>query len=342
MASDSLPVITQEPSDAGASPPIALSAVIPVYQGENTLETLLSEIAPLAGGSRTPRGVAFRVAEVVLVHDAAADRSDEKMRDLAARHPWIVLLWLSRNYGQHPATLAGLASSSSEWVVTLDEDGQQDPAEIGAMLDRALESGALLVYGRAVNPPPHGRLRNLASRLVKRAFSLATGSREILRFSSFRLIRGEIARSLAAYCGHGVFLDVALTWVVGRSELCPVTLRPERGRPSGYSLRRLVSHFWRMVLSAGTRPLRIISVAGFLSVLMGIALSGISVWGKLTHQIPVAGYTTIIIVICFFSGVTLFSLGVIAEYLGLALTQAMGKPLYLTVSRPVRDARTRR
>lgn len=318
-----------------------MSIVVPVYQGEKTLESLLSEIALLSSGGRTPKGREFHAAEVVLVHDAAVDGSDRVMKDLAARYPFVVPLWLSRNFGQHPATLAGMASTSSEWVVTLDEDGQQDPAEIGAMLDTALDADALLVYGRPVNAPPHGFLRNLASGIIKRLMSAVAGNPGILQYNSFRLVRGEVARSLAAYCGHGVFLDVALAWVVGRSETCPVTLRAERGRPSGYSLRRLAAHFWRMVLTAGTRPLRIISIAGFLAILMGLALSAASIWGKLTHQIPVQGYTTLIIVICFFSGVTLFSLGVIAEYLGLALTLAMGKPLFLAVSRPVRGSRPR-
>ena len=154
------------------------------------------------------------------------------------------------------------------------------------------------------------------------------------RFNSFRLIRGDIARSLAAYCGHGVYLDVALSWVVGRWTTCPVWLRPERGRPSGYTFGKLAAHFGRLILTAGTRPLRMISILGLLSVLLGMALSVAIVWAKLTRQIPVQGYTSLLVAICFFSGVILFSLGVIAEYLGVTLTMAMGRPLYVTVSRP--------
>jgi undecaprenyl-phosphate 4-deoxy-4-formamido-L-arabinose transferase len=113
-----------------------------------------------------------------------------------------------------------------------------------------------------------------------------------------------------------------------------VTRRPDRGRPSGYTLRRLLAHFGRLILTAGTRPLRLISVLGVLSILFGATLSAFIVWARLRHQIPVQGYTSLIVVICFFSGVVLFSLGIIAEYLAVALTTGMGRPLYVTVSHP--------
>ena len=66
------------------------------------------------------------------------------------------MVWLSRNYGQHAATLAGMSSSGGDWIVTLDEDGQHDPSYVGAMLDVALAEQASVVYARPVNPAPHG------------------------------------------------------------------------------------------------------------------------------------------------------------------------------------------
>jgi undecaprenyl-phosphate 4-deoxy-4-formamido-L-arabinose transferase len=93
------------------------------------------------------------VAEVVLVHDGAIDDSHVVMESLAARYPFVTLVWLSRNFGQHPATLAGMATTSADWVATLDEDGQQNPADLGSLFDAAFETGAPLVYGQALNQP---------------------------------------------------------------------------------------------------------------------------------------------------------------------------------------------
>jgi polyisoprenyl-phosphate glycosyltransferase len=232
-----------------------------------------------------------------------------------------------------------MAATSAGWVATLDEDGQHDPGDLGTLLDAAVETGAPLVYGQALNEPAHGFVRNTLSRLAKVTAVAIVGNRQMAHFNSFRLIRGDIARSLSAYCGHGVYLDVALAWVVARWTTGPVTLRPDRGRPSGYSFRSLVAHFGRLILTAGTRPLRLISVLGFLSLLAGGTLSAISIWARLWYQIPVQGYTSLVVVICFFLRVVLFSLGIVAEYLAVTLTMAMGRPLYVTIAHPQRPDR---
>jgi undecaprenyl-phosphate 4-deoxy-4-formamido-L-arabinose transferase len=321
-------------------PCITISVVMPVYKGEKTLAPLVDEIASLTTPSRSPHGRSFRVDEVIMVNDGAVDDSQSVMQALAARYSFVRLVWLSRNFGQHPATLAGCASSTSDWVITMDEDGDHDPADIPRLLDVALESAAQLVYALPSNTPGHGRVRNLASSLTKRFLvRLLLGTTDVSRFHSFRLIKGEIARSLAAYCGYKVYLDVALSWVVAKTAYCPVLLRNPSERTSGYNYRRLSSHFWRLVLTSGTRPLRLMSLLGLASILFGFVVSGIVLWSYFAGRIPIAGYTSLIIVICFFSGVILLSLGVVAEYLGVALGVSMGRPLYLVVSQPpVREA----
>jgi undecaprenyl-phosphate 4-deoxy-4-formamido-L-arabinose transferase len=311
-----------------------VSVVVPIYRGERTLGALASEIAPLVDPQKTPDGHPYRVAELVLVHDGAMDGSAEVMRGLSERYPFVRVLWLSRNFGQHAATLAGMASTASDWVATIDEDGQQDPTDIGRLLDTALGHGAQLVYALPANRAPHGWLRNLASRMAKAIFVLALGNRHLGQFNSFRLIQGEIARGVAAYCGANVYLDVALSWVVAEARHCPVLLRRERGRTSGYTPQRLLGHFWQLVITSGTRPLRLIALLGAFAIVFAIAISALVVWQRLQHRIPVQGWTSMIIVVSLFAGLILVSLGVIAEYLGVAVSMAMGKPPYLISSRP--------
>lgn len=313
-----------------------LSLVVPVYQGEKTLGALIDEIAPLTSPQATAKGRRFRVAEVLLVHDGGPDASAGVMKRLAGEHRFVRPLWLSRNFGQHPATLAGMASTVSPWVVTLDEDGQQDPRDVGALLDTALDHSMRLVYARPANPPPHGALRNAASSLAKwvavRLLGIQVGT-----FNSFRLIEGEVARGVAAYCGANVYLDVALSWVVGSSAHCSVTLREERGRRSGYTFQRLFRHFWQLVLASGTRPLRFISLVGMVAVVGSFLFSAVQVYRRLHQEIPIPGWTSTIIMMCLLSGLILVSLGIVAEYLAFAVGMAMGKPAYLIVSRPRED-----
>ncbi|MBB3044920.1 glycosyltransferase [Nocardioides soli] len=309
----------------------ALSVVVPVYRGADTLDALVAELAPLTTAFRTPAGRTARVAEVLLVHDCGPDDSDVVIRRLAAAHDWVRPVWLSRNFGQHAATLAGMASSGGDWVATLDEDGQHDPAYLGPMLDRAMADRADVVYAAPVNPAPHGAFRNVSSRWAKRTLRWLTGNRDAGSFHSYRLVLGEVARSVAAYAGPGAYLDVALGWVARRITTCPVRLRSEGERASGYRLRTLLSHYWHSVLTGGTRLLRAVSVLGLLFATIGFALAVVLMWMRLRHSIHPAGWTSLAVVGLISSGTILLALGVIAEYVGVAVHMAMGRPLYLIV-----------
>ncbi len=311
----------------------SVAIVVPVYRGEQTLPALVDELDTYVEPQVSPGGARFRVTEVVLVHDAGPDSSDLVIRELAGRHAYVRPVWLARNYGQHAATLAGMSSTSADWIVTMDEDGQHDPGAIGTMLDTALSTRSPLVYARPTNKPPHSWFRNAASRIAHGTARLL-GAGGLSHFHSFRLVLGEAGRGLAAYCGEGVYLDVALMWVVNRTAACPVAMRDERGRPSGYSARHLASHFWRMVLTSGTRPLRLVALFGALLGVAAFTLMGWVVWARVTDDVPVQGWTSVMVVLLAVGGGTLLSLGIVAEYLGIAARSAMGKPLYLVVSDP--------
>lgn len=312
---------------------LSVSIVIPVYQGELSLPSVVQECSQLLTEQKI-LDTTFRVTELLLVHDGARDNSAETIKALAKQYPFVKPLWLTRNFGQHPATLAGMASSTGDWIITMDEDGQHDPQYIKTLLEKALQTNAQLVYATPTNAAPHGWLRNAMSQCAKWILIHILDNRTIGHFHSFRCVEGEIGRSLAAFCGYGVFLDVALSWIVARAEHTPVLLRAETRHRSGYNFFRLVAHFWRLLLTSGTRPLQFISTLGALSIVAAIALSGYAVWAKWAAEVPVQGWTSILIVVSFFSGLILLSLGIIAEYLAVALAIVMGKPLYVISSRP--------
>ena len=311
-----------------------VSVVVPVYRGETTLPDLVAELAPLTREQFTPEGRPFRIEEVLLVWDRGPEGSDRTIRELAQRYPWIRPVWLSRNFGQHAATIAGMTSSGGEWIVTMDEDGQQDPAYIASMLDTAYTKRAQLVYGAPSNPPPHSRFRNVSSRFAKRLFAGSLSDGGFVEFNSYRLMLGEIGRSVAAYTGAGVYLDVALSWVVADVATSPVVNRKEGRSAENYSYRRLFSHFLRMIISSGTRPLAFVSWLGVLFVLAGAAVSVWVIYQRIVGEIIIAGWASTFIGLMLIGGAVLVSLGIIAQYVGAATNMSLGKPLYVIVRDP--------
>ncbi|QLY33863.1 glycosyltransferase [Nocardia huaxiensis] len=323
------------PSRAGIDRPHAVSVVVPVYRGEHTIGDLVAELHKLTDVTETPGGAEFVVSEILLVHDHGPDRSDVVLQELEQSFGEVRTVWLSRNFGQDAATIAGMSAARGDWIVTMDEDGQHDPVFIGRFLDAALEQRADLIYSKPTNTRPHGFLRNLTSRGAKIVLATVFAFPDSTRFESFRLIRGDIGRQLAEVASNGVYLDVALTWVVDTVAQVPVTLRAEGREESGYNYRRLFSLFWKMVLCSGTRGLRLVSLLGGTLALAGAALAAFIVYEALTlDDWAPEGWTSTIVVLLLCSGAMLFSLGLIAEYLGVALHILVGKPLYMTVDSP--------
>ncbi len=299
----------------------------------------LKEIEPLTQERLSPAGHKFLIKEVLLVHDCGPDRSDEVLESLSKKYSFIRPIWLSRNYGQHAATLAGMASATGDWVATVDEDGQHDPKDIAKLLDTAQTDSLQLVYAQPTNRPPHGWVRNLFSSVAKSLANRFLGDKKIGKFNSFRLVDGEIARTLAAYCGSGVYLDVGLFWITGRRGHCPLQLRNEMRPASGYSYLKLIAHFWNLILTTGTRPLRLITFTGLCAVVLAFLIACYALYGKFYGNVPVQGWASLLIVVSFFSGTILTVLGVIAEYLAVTLNIVMGKPLYVVGSKPTRPMR---
>jgi glycosyltransferase involved in cell wall biosynthesis len=326
MTAGSVPGMT-----AGTPPTEAhsVSVVVPVYRGESTLPGLLDELSSFFEPTATADGHVFQVTEVLLSYDNGPGPSDEVIRKLAEQLPQVRPIWLTRNFGQHAATLAGMASSGGDWIVTMDEDGQHDPAYIPQMLDTAMRDRAGVVYARPTNAAPHGLLRNLASKSSKWLVERWVQGIDVSSFQSYRFILGEVGRSVAAYAGAGVYLDVALSWVNGRVSQQPVVLREEGGRPSGYSTRKLLSHFWRLVLTSGTRGLRLVSVLGMTFAVLGVGLAVWTVIGRVSGHADQPGWASVLVVVSLGTGAILFSLGVVAEYVGVAVNQAMGRPPFL-------------
>lgn len=305
----------------------SLDIVIPLYDGGATIEPVVDELI-----LSTKK---LNLRSIYLVWDAGSQESVVAAQRLAARYKKVKPLWLSRNYGEHAAVLAGLSETTADWVVTVDEDGQHDPSDISKLLKRATGANSQVVYGIDLKGSPHSWWRKLGSKFAHWiAGKLFPKDLSKIDFSSFRLIDGEIARKIANQTGPGTYVDVALTWFCGGFETIETNFRTELRPPKNYSPGKLIALFWRMVISSGTKPLRLVSISGILTSFLGIVLAIFFIIERINNpQLPL-GWASVMVVILVLGGLVLIALGVIAEYLGLVVTMAMGKPTYSKTHSP--------
>jgi hypothetical protein len=311
----------------------SLSVVIPVFRAGPVLEETCREILRVCADASPVATLEVRLEELVLVCDnpALPDEVLAHLAGLAELDERVRVVWLSRNFGQHPATVAGIVSTNGDWVVTMDEDGQHDPAHVRDLLATAGAKRTPLVYAAPTNARPHGAARNAASWMSGRVARSVSGVP--VRFHSFRLLEGALARSACAYAGENVFLDVALSWTCGTPSACPVQLRAE-GSPSSYNYRKLMSHFWRLVVSSGTRPLRMIAALGLLVAVSGLVAGAYLLGLRISGAIDVPGWTSAVVLMLVLLGGLYICVAVVAEYVGQAVRNTVGRPVYVRADPP--------
>ena len=316
---------------------ISVSVVVPVYSGEKFLRELVQQIDRVRT-EWVEQQAPMRLAELILIDDAAVDASPTIVDDLEANHAWITALHLMRNFGQHAATIAGTLHSSGDWIVTMDEDLQHQPAEIEPLLRKAALSGADIVYARPSSPVHQARMRDWTSRAFKRLIAILSGNANVVHFNSFRLLRGSLARAASSVCGHETYFDVALSWFTNRVEFVLLELKDQRfiaSGNSGYSFSSLLTHARRMLMTGRVKAIRLLGLIGVLITIVSM-IGGTAVLLQrliVPSSIIVRGWSSLIVVNLFFGGLITFMIAVILEYISILVLSAHGKPLFFVVDR---------
>jgi undecaprenyl-phosphate 4-deoxy-4-formamido-L-arabinose transferase len=247
---------------------------------------------------------------------------------LAAADRRIRGIRMSRNYGQHNALLCGIRAARHEITVTLDDDLQNPPEEIGKLIAR-LGDDVDVVYGTPEHEQ-HGFLRDQSSRITKLALQSAMSAETARNVSAFRAFRTRIRDAFASYRGPYVSIDVLLTWGTTRFSHVQVRHEPRLVGQSSYTIRKLVTHALNMMTGFSTLPLQIASLIGFVFTLFGFAILLIVLISYVANGgSTVPGFAFLASIIAIFSGAQLFALGIIGEYLARMHFRTMDRPTYL-------------
>jgi glycosyltransferase involved in cell wall biosynthesis len=297
----------------------SLSIVIPVYNSESSLPLLVERLASLLPG------LAKRF-EVILVNDDSRDRSAAIVENICHEREWVVGIHLMRNSGQHHALLAGIRQAQYETIVTMDDDLQNPPEEIRKLLARLAE-GMDVVYGYPERES-HGVWRNLASRLTKLTLQAAMGVTVASHVSSFRAFRSQVQEAFSDYRGSFVSVDVLLSWATTRFAAIPVSNPPRTLGTSTYTLRKLITHALNMVTGFSVLPLQFASMLGFTFAAFGLCALAWVLARYFLQGNPVPGFPFLASVVSIFSGVQLFCLGILGEYLARMHFRLLNRPSY--------------
>jgi undecaprenyl-phosphate 4-deoxy-4-formamido-L-arabinose transferase len=297
----------------------SLTVIVPVYNSESILPSLLERLEPLLASLNCE-------SEIILVNDASRDGSWRVIGELCTRYPRVTGINLMRNYGQHNALLCGIRAARGDIIVTMDDDLQHPPEEVPKLLAK-LEEGFDVVYGYPEHQP-HGLLRGLASELTKLALQNSMGAETARRVSAFRAFRTRARDAFAQYHSPFVSIDVVLTWATTRFTAIRVRHDPRLSGPSNYTLYKLFTHAMNMITGFSTLPLQLANLLGFLCTAFGGAILVFVLARYFLYGTSVPGFTFLASALAIFSGAQLFALGIIGEYLARMHFRMMERPTY--------------
>ena len=299
----------------------SLSVVIPVYRSKATLPELHARLVDALQAIGDP-------FEIILVEDCGGDGSWDVVKALAARDPRVRGIKLSRNYGQHNALLCGIRDARHDVIVTMDDDLQHPPDQIGLLL-AALGDDRDVIYGVA-EADQHGLLRDLATKLTKLALQSAVGIENARNVSAFRVFRTKLRMAFKDFQNPFVSIDVLLSWATTAFGAVKIRHAPRRVGASNYTVGKLINHAFNLMTGFSTAPLRFVSIIGFLFTLFGLVVLSRVLIVYLLYGSPVQGFVFLATIITTFSGVQLFTLGIFGEYLARIFGRTMDRPAYVT------------
>ncbi len=303
-----------------------LSIVVPAYNEEANVEQVYTRLRDVLDGLGPSWELIFSV-------DPSTDRTEELILALRERDPRVKLLRFSRRFGQPMATLAGLEAASGEAVVVIDCD-LQDPPELISQLVERWRAGYDVVYAQ--------RRSRQGETLAKRIVS-TVGYRVINRIAEvnippntgdFRLMSRRVVDNVVALKeGHG-FLR-GLVALVGFPQTSVLYDRDPRAAGSGKYNRFMGSLVIGLngVVGFSRQPLRMISVLGIAFSFLAFVLAAAYLALKLSGVGFPVGNPTIVIIVTFFSGIQLLSIGVMGEYIGRIYDETRQRPKYILESR---------
>lgn len=297
-----------------------VSIVVPVYRSEAILPHLVAKIRDVFAALPW-------TCELILVNDVSPDGSWRVIRELAAQHAFVRGICLTKNVGQHNATMAGLGHVRGGIVIIMDDDLQHPPESIAALI-AAIRNGYDVCYTRYANRQ-HEAWKKVGSWFNDRVATLLLKKPPGLYLSSFKALHRRIADQIVRYDGPYAYVDGLILDVTHHIDVVTIQHQARFEGKGNYNLRRSLSLWLKMATSFSVFPLRVATVLGMLLTILSVIVAAIVITRKLLHPELASGWASLIVTILLVGGMQTFCLGLLGEYLGRAYLRINGKPQFV-------------
>ncbi len=299
-----------------------ISIVIPVYNSEKTIAKLVDQLFLTL--------VNYSI-EIILVNDASKDNSELICKEIAGKRKEVKFISLRINSGEHNAVICGLNFCEGNYVAIIDDDFQNPPSEIITLLNKAIQGDFDVVYSK-YEVKQHSFTRNLYSKINDFFATHILNKPAGLYLSSFKVLKKEIIPNIVSYTGPYPYIDALILRITNNIGVETVLHENRLDGKSNYTFKKLFSLYLNMLVNFSNMPLRLVSLAGFLT-------SGFSFLGCLIifyEELFISDVTVnkiILMIILFTTGISFLCIGLMGEYIGKILMTINSSPQYTIKSK---------
>ena len=297
-----------------------ISIISPIYKAENVIAELVTEIQKAMVNLN-------RAYEIILVDDGSPDKSWDQMVEISSQNPEIISLRLSRNFGQHPAIIAGLMQATGEWMVVIDCDLQDQPKEIIRLYNKAIE-GYDIVFTQRVNRKDEF-FKKLFSRLFSLTFKYLADISINNTLTNFGIFNRKTITAVLNIGDYIKSFPLFVYFTGFKSTVISVEHSSRLSGKSSYTYVKLISLAFNIIIAYSNKLLKILVKFGMLTAILSFIWGLIYFIKYLNGAITVSGYASIIISIWFLSGVTITVIGIVGIYVGKVFEQTKNRPAYI-------------
>ena len=266
--------------------------------------------------------------EFILVNDCSPDggKTLKVLRELAAEYSYVKVIDFAKNAGQHHAILAGMKYAKGDIIIGMDDDLQTHPSQLPKLFEKFSE-GYDIVYGYYPEKK-HSFFRNLVSKLNYWSVRILIGKPKELKTSSFWVMKSFVRDYVVQYKVLYPYLQGMFLHTTQNIGCVPIEHFSREVGDSGYTLKKLVK-LWSGIIGFSVVPLRIAMTIGNMFAGVGILGAIGVVISKLLHPEMLVGWASMMSALCFFSGVILFFIGIVGEYIGRIALNVNNEPEYV-------------
>ena len=296
-----------------------ISVILPSYNEEKMISVAADTICGIMEGENID-------CELLFVDDGSRDKTWAEICAAAEKHPQVVGLHVSRNFGKEAAMFAGLEKAKGDCCVVIDCDLQHPPEKIVEMY-RLWEQGYEVVEGIKEDRGEESGLHRFAANTFYRLISWATGM-DMSDASDFKLLDRKVVDTLNSMPERNVFFRALSYWVGFKKTSVSYCVRERTAGESKWSTKSLIKYALTNISSFSSAPLHIVTVLGAVTLVCAVVFGIIALVQKFSGA-ALGGFTTVILLLLFIGSVIMISLGIIGYYIARIYDEIKGRPRYI-------------